>query len=364
MWSVGIDAHHGLYVVCILDESGRVVKEFRVKGHPKEVVAALAELGRPLRVAFEASTGYGLLRDLLREVAGEVAVAHPGKLRLIFQGKRKNDRIDARKIAKLLLLDEIPRVHVPELPVRELRALVEHRMRLVNKRTRAKNGLRAMLRAHGLSAPRGKGLWTKAGRQWIRTLEFESPLTALKRDQLLEEVEYFDRTIAAVTRQLDRLATGDPRIALLRTIPGIGPRTSEAFLAYVDQPQRFGRGAQAGAYFGLTPCLDESAGKTRYGHITREGPATVRRLLVEAAWRGKALSPSLGTLYERVRGGRKDRKAQAIVAVARHLSEAMLVMLKTQTPWEERLAEKKPAEKRPSEKRPAEKRPAEEVVAA
>ena len=359
MWSVGIDAHHRLYVVCILDESGRLVKELRVQGHPKELVAALAGLDQPFRVAFEASTGYGLLRDLLRQVASEVLVAHPGKLRLIFQGKRKNDRIDAHKIARLLLLNEIPRVHVPELEVRELRALVEHRMRLVNKRTGAKNALRATLRAQGLDAPRGRGLWTKAGREWLGALPFESSLTALKRDQLLEEVEHFDRTIAAVTKQLDTLAAKDPRITLLRTIPGVGPRTSEAFLVYVDQPGRFRRGAQAGAYFGLVPCLDESAGKVRYGHITREGPATVRRLLVEAAWRGKTLSPSLGSLYERVRGGRKDRKAQAIVAVARHLAEVMLVMLKTETEWEERLTEKRPAGRKP-----AKKRPAEEVIAA
>ncbi len=338
MWSVGIDAHHRLYVACILDDSGRVVKEFKVKGNPQELVGALGELGRPFRAAIEASTGYGVLHDLLRQVADEVLVAHPGHLRLIFRSKRKNDRIDARKIARLLHLGEIPRVHVPELPVRELRALIEHRTRLVNKRTRAKNTLRALLRSHALKAPRGNGLWTKAGREWLRSIEFESALTALKRDQLLEEVGHFNQMIARVTKELDRLAGDDPRIELLRTIPGVGPRTSEAFCAYVDRPERFRRSGQVGAYFGLVPCLDESAGKSRYGRITREGPATVRKLLTESAWRAKALSPSMGEFYERVRGGRKDRKCKAVVAVARHLAEAMLVMLKTNAAWEERLA--------------------------
>lgn len=338
MWSVGIDAHHRLYVVCILDEGGKVVKEFRVKGGPEELVGELAGLGHPFRVAFEASTGYGVVHDLLREVADEVLVAHPGHLRLIFRGKRKNDRIDAAKIAKLLHLGEIPRVHVPEAAVRELRGAVEHRTRLVHERTRAKNALRALLRAHAIRAPRGQGLWTKAGGQWLRSIEFGSMLATLRRDQLLEEVEHYDRLIAGVTGVLDRLAAADPRIGLLRTIPGVGPRTAEAFVAYIDRPERFKRGAQAGAYFGLVPCLDESAGRARYGRITREGPATVRKLLTEAAWRAKALSPSMGAMYERVRGGRTDRKARAIVAVARHLAEVMLTMLKTDAAWEERLA--------------------------
>lgn len=338
MWSIGIDAHHGLYVACILDESGRVVKEFRVKGGPDDLVAELAGLDHPFRIAFEASTGYGVLHDRLREVADQVLVAHPGHLRLIFQGKRKNDRIDAAKIARLLQLDAIPRVHVPAPSVREWRAAVEHRTRLVHERTRAKNTLRALLRGRAIKTPRGQGLWTKAGRQWLRSIEFESPLATLRRDQLLEELEHDDRMIGVATKALDRLAASDARIELLRTIPGVGPRTAEAFLAYVDRPERFKRGSQAGAYFGLVPCLDESAGRARYGRITREGPATVRKLLTEAAWRGKTLSPSLGSMYERVRGGRKDRKARAIVAVARHLAEVMLAMLKTGAAWEERLA--------------------------
>jgi transposase len=338
MWSVGIDAHHGLYVACILDEVGSVVKEFRVRGGPDDLVGALAELGRPMRAAFEASTGYGVLHDRLREVADEVIVAHPGKLRLVFQSKRKNDRLDAYKIAWLLHLGQLPRVHVPEGPVRELRAIVEHRTRLVNERTRAKNAMRALLRAHAITASRGKGLWTKAGRAWLRSLAFASALSTLKRDQLLREIECYDQMVAEVTKVLDRLAQRDGRVALLRTIPGVGPRTAEAFLAYVDRPERFGRGAQAGAYFGLVPSLDESAGHRRLGRITKQGPATVRQLLTEAAWRGKTLSPSLGALYERVRGGRKERTGRAIVAVARHLAETMLVMLKNNAAWEERPA--------------------------
>ena len=279
----------------------------------------------------------------MRQVTDEVIVAHPGKLRLIFQGKRKNDRIDAQKIAFLLHLNQLPQVHVPKPEQRELRGLVEHRMRLVNKRTRAKNNLRALLRRHTIGAPRGKSLWTIRGREWLRSIEFTSPLARLQRDQILDEIEHLDGMLTVVTKELDRLGAADPRIALLRTIPGVGPRTSEAFLAYVDQPERFRRSRQIGAYLGMVPYLDESGGRRRYGHITRDGPATVRRLLTESAWRGQALSPSLKARFERIHGGRQQRKAQAIVAVARHLAEVMLVMLQTNSQWEERMAPVMPA---------------------
>lgn len=339
MLTVGIDAHHRLYVVCVLDPGGGVLREFSVRGGVADLAWRLrelaAELGGPLQVGFEASTGYGLLHDTLAPLASRVVVAHPGKLRLIFRAKRKTDRIDARKLARLLLLGELPAVHVPGLEVREWRALIEHRKMLVDKRVRAKNGLRALLRAHGLEAPRGKSLWTRAGRAWAAALEFASPLTAFKRDQLLAEIEHFDAAVALAERRLDAFARTRPEVTLLRTIPGVGARTAEGVAAYVDRAARFGRTRDAAAYFGLVPSLDESAGRGRVGRITREGPATVRKLLTEAAWQGIRRSPSLRGFYERVRGDRKDRKGPALVATARHLVKVMVAMLKSGQPWRE-----------------------------
>ena len=85
-----------------------------------------------------------------------MAVAHPGKLRLIFGSKRKNDRFDCEKLAKLLLLDMVPRVHVPNVDVRAWRSLIQLRQRLLATRVMAKNQIRAVLREHDLTdaAPR------------------------------------------------------------------------------------------------------------------------------------------------------------------------------------------------------------------
>lgn len=336
MWTVGIDAHDRMYVMCVLDEHGKTVKEHTVRGGPGEVAAWVKGLGRSARVCYEASLGYGMLHDALTGVGVQVQVAHPAHLRSIWQSKKKNDRIDAQKLATMLYLDRVPRVHVPSMAVREWRVLIEHRRRLVDKRTATKNGLRALLRSHAIAAPKGRRLWFGPGKTWLSAVEFASPLATLRRDQLLAELEHFDRVIKSAERLLDQIGDKHPGVALLRTMPGVGPRTSEAVVAYVDEPQRFGSTRRAASYFGLVPCLDQSAGVRRLGHITRQGPATVRKLLVEAAWQGVRHSPSLRRMFDRIKGGRKEQTGRALVAVARHMVEVMVAMLKSGQEWKEK----------------------------
>ena len=337
MLTIGIDAHHRLYAMCILDEAGAVVKEHTIRGGPAEVAAWLGALGKPMRVCYEASLGYGLLHDRLLAVGARVKVAHPARLRAIWQSKRKSDRIDARALATILHLDRVPEVHVPSLDVRQWRGLIEHRTRLVDKRTRAKNSLRAIFREHGVVAPGGSALWSRKGLTWAAAAELPSPLARLRRDQLLDEIARLTQWIKGAEAELAPLAEGHPGVQLLMTIPGVGPRTAEAVVAYVDDASRFGSTRRVGSYFGLVPSLDESAGTKRYGHITRQGPGTVRRLLVEAAWRARRLSPTVRAFFDRVRDGKKDRTAKAVVATGHYLVRVMVAMLKSGQPWRERV---------------------------
>jgi len=105
----------------------------------------VGKIRKPFAVCFEASTGYGYLFEHLQTIARRVVVAHPGQLRLIFRSKRKNDRVDAEKLAKLLFLDEVPPVYVPSSEVRSWRGFIGHRYKLVRERTRTKNSIRALL---------------------------------------------------------------------------------------------------------------------------------------------------------------------------------------------------------------------------
>jgi transposase len=336
MYYVGLDVHARRSSLCILDPAGKVVKRLEVKGSwPRLMDQVASQVPRPFAVCFEASCGYGYLHERLSALARRVAVAHPGKLRLIFRSKRKNDRVDAEKQAKLLYLDQVPQVHVPSADVRAWRGLIELRRKLVGRRTAVKAQLRALLRSAGAcDAPAGKALWSKKGLQWLSAAEL-SGADALRRDLLLDELAQADGRVARVTKELDRRADAHPGVTLLRTIPGVGPRTAEAFVAYVDDVRRFARTRQVGCYLGLVPCQDSSAGKDRLGHITGDGPATVRMLLCEAAWQAVRRSPSMKAFFERVSGGEHGRKKLALVAAAHKLARAMAAMLRSGEAWRE-----------------------------
>ena len=340
MFSVGLDVHQKRSSVCILGEHGKKVKEFEVVGPWDKLIEELAKLPRPMAVCFEASTGCGWLFDQIAPLAARVEVAHPGRLRLIFQSKKKCDRVDAQKLATLLFLDQVPRAYIPDAAVRAWRGLVEFRHALVGKRTRCKNALRTLLRGCGAQGlrPRKKGAWAKRGLELLRELGLPSAQDRLRRDLLMDELVQFDKQVKRVEAELDRIALDHPRgagVSLLRTIPGVGPRTAEAVLAYVDKPERFGRNKQIGAYFGLVPCQDDSGESGRLGHVTRQGPPAVRGLIVEAAWQGIRRSATIRAYYEQVRQGKKERNKIALVATAHHLLRVMLAMLKSGEAWRE-----------------------------
>ena len=219
--------------------------------------------------------------------------------------------------------------------MRAWRGLITYRHKLMSKRVGVKNQIRALLRGLGIVALPGKRLWSKKGLAWLKQQELEEP-DALRRDMSIEELEEVNRKIRRVEKELDRRADAHGGVALLRTIPGVGVRTAEAVVAHLDDVSRFSRNKNVGSYFGLVPCQDASAGKDRLGHITRDGPPAVRKLLCEAAWQGIRRSPALKEFFERVTRGKADRRKIALVATAHHLARVMAAMLRSGEVWRER----------------------------
>jgi transposase len=336
MLFVGLDVHQKQSTYCVLDADGKELRTRTVRGHWSKILAELAEVKEPWAVCFEASVGYGVLERDLSRIARRVVVAHPGQLRLIFRSSRKNDRVDAQKLAKLLFLDEVPSVWVPPMPVQAWRRAVEDRRRLIAQRTATKNSLRALLRGLGLAAPRG--LWSRQGRGWLADLELADPNDRLRRDLALDRLEMLEAQVRRISEHLNRIARPHPGVALLRSIPGVGPRTAEAVVAYVDQASRFGRIKAIGRYFGIVPAQDASAQRNRMGHITREGPASVRHLAAEAAWQGIRRSPRLRAYFQRIQQDDPKRRKIALTATAHFLLRAMLSMLRTGQLWRETAA--------------------------
>jgi transposase len=139
--------------------------------------------------------------------------------------------------------------------------------------------------------------------------------------------------IAELEKKLAEVAESRPAVNLLKTAPYVGPRLSEAVVAFLDDPHRFKNGREVGCYVGLTPRVYQSGESHRQGHISHQGNGLLRELLVEVCWLGVRSDPWMKQVYENVRRGSDKRKKIAIVAVARRLLVRLWAMWRDGTEW-------------------------------
>jgi transposase len=326
MLYVGLDVHSRQSSLCILNSGGGTVNQIQLNGPRATVVDQLRQLKEPFSICYEASCGYGHLYEQLQPLAAHVSVAHPGKLRLIYGSKRKNDRVDAQKLAKLLLLDLVPPVHVPNIDVRGWRSLILLRQRVLQQVVRAKNQIRGVLREHDISG--AKWLWSKKQLAWLESLELH-PIAKLRLELAIEEFKSLNAKMKRIERELQRYADAHPAVALLMTIPGVGIRTAETFVAWVDDITRFRNNRRLGSYFGLVPCQDASADRNRLGHITRDGPPVMRKLLCEATWTAIKKCDVFKRFFDRIVGGKPERRKIALVATMHRMTRVMGAMMRS-----------------------------------
>ena len=294
---------------------------------------------RPAVVVVEACSLAGWVHDLCEELGVECRVAHTGAEAWKYQhAKRKTDRDDALRLAQLFALGQLPEVVTPPKAVREWRALIAHRQALITRRVAAQNRIRSILVGQGLPAPRGARAWTECGRAGIG--QFARPLAECGPEDLwrgmldlaLTDYRQADELAHEAEAKLDAIGKADPGVRLLASAPGVGPRTAEAVVAYLDDPRRFRSGKQVSAYGGLVPRQYQSGEDDRRGRITKRGPAVLRKLLVQCAWAALRYNPWAAAVYQRLSRG-KARKKQAIIAVARKLLVRCWAMLRDGVPW-------------------------------
>jgi transposase len=303
-------------------------------------LARLVQEVKPERVVIEVCNIAGWVCDLLRGMGVAVQVANTSddawRWRKV---KKKNDRADALKVAQLSAVNQLREVHIPSIEVRQWRGLIAFRQQLVRRRGQMKNHIRDLLLTTGHILPRGAHCWTQLGVEQLEAMA--KPLAAVELNELwrgqlhieLQQLRAVQAEIKVVEEKLDALAASHPRIALLRTIPGVGPRLSEAIVALLDQPERFRKARQVSAYIGMVPKQLDSGETVRRGPITKQGSRLVRSLLVEVAWAGLRYNPWVRQTYQRISGGKKSRKKIAIVAVGRRLLVRCWAMLRDGTRW-------------------------------
>jgi transposase len=243
-----------------------------------------------------------------------VVVCHPPQVKLIAAAVVKTDKKDTMTLAKLLSVKMIPAVWVPPTHVRELRALINHRQRLIAQQTRIKNRLRSLLQRHHLLPP-GGDLFATANRAWWPGLKL-SLSEKLRTRQDLTLLEQF----APLITEIERLSLAEPWVGytpyLLR-LPGIGLLTAMTILSASGTIERFSTAKKLVGYAGLGAKIHASGLTHRTGGITKQGRKELRAVLVEAAWIAVRYDAHWREQFQRLadRVGRQ----KAIVAIARKL---------------------------------------------
>jgi transposase len=315
MNSVGIDLHRKRSHVAALDERGVELFSRRIVNDPATFLALLGELDGESKIALEATYGWEWLADLLEDHGYELHLAHPLRTKAIASARVKTDAVDARTLAQLLRADLLPEAYVAPRELRDLRDLLRQRVVLTQMRTALKNRVHALLARQGIQRTHAD-LFGAGGRRFLDELGLR-PDPRARLETLLRLIADFDREIDALAHEIDRRATHDPRVDVLRQIYGIGRYLGMLIVAEVGAIERFPSARHLCAWAGLTPTVRSSDARARLGHISHQGSVALRWALVEAAQKACQGGGPLRDAFERI--AKRRGRSIAKVAVARKI---------------------------------------------
>ena len=319
--TIGLDLGDRSSWYCVLDEAGEIVLEQRVGTTPKAMREVFGAMPRS-RIALETGMHSPWVSRLLSELGHEVIVAHARSVRLIGESRRKDDRLDARTLARLARID-------PQLlcPVKHRSAkaqadltVIRARAGLVRARTALVNTARGLAKSYG-ERLRGCN---------VRNMNPEkaeglSPVLQAALEPLLAAIEAVSEQIREYNERIETLAQQSyPQVALLKQVKGVGTLIALTFLLTLEDPQRFRKSRDVGCYLGLQPGRRNSGQSQPQMHISKEGDPYLRTLLVQGAQHilgpfGIDCDLRRWGLKLAERGGKSGKK-RAIIATARKLA--------------------------------------------
>jgi len=319
----GLDVSVKETSVCIVDETGKIVREVKVASEPEPLLAVLTNPTLQFRrIGLEAGPLSQWLFSALAEVELPVICVETRHMRAVLKAQiNKTDRNDARGMAQMMRVGLYRPVHVKTLRSQKLRMLLTHRKLLQSKAIAIDNDLRGTLRNFGLKV--GMVSVAKFEARIKELIENFSDLALLVepllvvRRALREQLGILHRRLLAVVRD-------DDVCRRLMTVPGVGPVVALTYRATVDVPARFRKSKSVGAVFGLTSAKYQSGEIDRSGAISRCGDEMMRTMLYEAAQTVLFRSAKWSWLKAwAMKIARRRGTKKAVVALARRLAVIM-----------------------------------------
>ncbi len=279
---IGLDVSLASTAVCALGANARIVNEAKVPSDPGSLVEHLRGLpGSVAAVGLEAGPQSQWLHKGLSEAGFEPVLMETRRVKSSLKAAPvKTDRRDAEGIAQFLRMGWFQPVHCKSVASQEKRALLTSRSALVEGLTRLELSVRGILRNFGLKLGRvSKGRWDER----VRELTADNAMLSDVVAPVLRLRAQMRNELAMMTKKVRNLALSDATCRRLMTMPGVGPVTALAFVTAVDDPARFRRARDIGAWAGLTPKRSQSGERDVSGEITRAGDVALRTALFQAA---------------------------------------------------------------------------------
>lgn len=320
---IGLDVHkHYLVAIGVDAELNQVLGPQRVQLRHLD-----SWLPRTLTcqdaVVLEMTTNAFQLHDDLRPHVHSVTLVHPPEVQLITRAQVMTDKKAALTLARLHAKGLLPPVWVPPPAVRDLRALVAHRAKMVRLSTQVKNRLHAVLHRHHLPPPEG-GFFTPDQHDWWLSLDV-SPAERVHIQSNLDTLAFAQSQVARLEEALIELAAQDERVPLLIQLPGIGLITAMTLLAAIGDVSRFPTAKKLVGYSGIGSRVHDSGQSRRTGRMTKAGRRDIRAVIIEAAHAATRHHPHWKAELARLEPRRGHNKA--VVAIARKLLVAVWYVL-------------------------------------
>jgi transposase len=328
---VGLDVSLEETAICVVDGSGRIVREMRAASEPEALIAALRQIDLPLeRIGLEACSLAAWLHDELGAAGWPVICIETRQANAAMKTMpNKTDRNDARALAQIMRTGWFRQVHVKSRPCRLWRSLLVARRTVLNEMRSIENVVRAVLREAGikLGTPCRAAFAAR-----VRALAGDDVTLQPLVEPLLAILATMLDQLARLTKQVLDIVRGEKICRRLMSVPGVGPITALAFRATVDRPERFRRSRDVGAHLGLTPARYQSGETDIQGKVSRCGDELARTALYEAAHSLLVRSKKWSSLRAWGMKVAKHRgMARARVAVARKLAVVLHRMWSDQT---------------------------------
>lgn len=325
--TIGIDIGDRWSRYCVVSSTGAPLIEGKLATTREEFSLAFKSFAKTT-IAFEAGTHSPWISRHFTAMGHEVVVANPRRVALIGESSRKNDQVDAAKLAMLACANPqllYPIEHRGEQAQADL-AVIRAREELVKSRTALINAARGQAKSYGyrLESCDADAVKGEMADNLPETMRFSVKL-------LLETAAQVTAQIKAADQQIHKIAERYPEISLLTPIFGVGELTGLAFVLTIDDKERFGKSREVGPYLGIVPGQNQSGDSDKPQRITKEGDRMLRWLLVQCAHCIlKKNAPDsdlkrwgLSKIDDQVKRGKKPNKKKVLVGIARKLAVLM-----------------------------------------